>query len=214
MEHITQFIDIILHLDVHLQEWVNLYGLWIYVILFAIIFGETGFVVLPFLPGDSLLFVAGAIAAVGGMNIFLLVALLIAAAVLGNTVNFTIGRYLGAGIERRGGFLFLDREALQKTHAFYEENGGKAIVISRFLPLFRSFVPFVAGMADMTYARFTMFNIGGALLWVISLCMAGYFFGNIEFIKSNLSAVIIAIIVLSLLPAIIGWVQHKRAKRA
>ena len=213
MEYIAQFIDIILHLDKHLPEWVALYGIWIYAILFLIIFGETGFVVLPFLPGDSLLFAAGAVAAIGGMNIFILMGLLIAAAILGNTLNFTIGRYFGAKIERRGGIPFLSAETLMKTHAFYEKHGGKAIVISRFLPLFRSVVPFVAGMANMTYAQFTYYNVTGALLWILSLCLAGYFLGTAEFVKNNFSIIIIAIIVVSLIPALVGWLQHMRSRK-
>lgn len=213
MEILAQLIDIILHLDKHLALLVTQYGLWVYAILFLIVFSETGFVIFPFLPGDSLLFVAGALAAVGGMNIAFLMAVLIVAAILGNTVNFTIGRYFGARIERGRQIPFINREALKKTHAFYEKHGGKAIVISRFLPLFRSFVPFVAGMADMSYARFSMFNIVGALLWIVSLCMAGYWVGNVEIIKNNLGSVILAIVFISLLPVLAGWVQHKRSIR-
>lgn len=211
MEYLAQFADIIMHLDKHLEMLVQQYGLWIYVILFLIIFGETGFVVLPFLPGDSLLFVAGALAALGGMNIIVLMLVLIIAAILGNTLNFTIGRYFGARIERGKNIPFINQDALRKTHVFYEKHGGKAVVISRFLPLFRSFVPFVAGMANMTYTQFSLFNVAGALLWVISLSLAGYFFGNIQYIKDNLTAVILAIIVLSFLPALAGWIQHRRS---
>lgn len=209
MEFFAQFLDIVLHLDKHLAVLVAQYGVWIYAILFLIIFGETGFVVLPFLPGDSLLFVAGALAAVGGMNIVFLMVLLAVAAILGNTVNFTIGRYFGRHVEQGGKIPFVSREMLQKTHVFYEKHGGKAIVMSRFLPLFRTFVPFVAGMANMTYSRFTAYNVAGALLWIVSLTMAGYLFGNIPFIKQNLTLVIVAIIVLSVLPAVIGWLKHR-----
>jgi membrane-associated protein len=214
MDLIAQFIDIVLHLDKHLIMMVQEYGLWIYAILFLIIFGETGFVVLPFLPGDSLLFVAGAVAALGGMNLFLLIALLIAAAVLGNTVNYTVGRIFGERIVAAGRLPFIKPGAIQATQLFYEKHGGKAIVISRFMPLFRSFVPFVAGLGKMSYARFSYFNILGAVLWVVSLCVAGYLFGNVPVVKSNLSLLIVGIIIVSLLPAFIGWLRHRNSGKS
>jgi len=181
MELLTQFIEIVLHLDKHLAIMVQQYGLWIYGILFFIIFAETGFVVTPFLPGDSLLFVAGALAAIGegGMDIFTLMGVLTAAAVLGNT--------------------------------FYEKHGGKTLVISRFLPLFRTFAPFVAGIGSMTYARFTIFNLIGAVGWVVSLCLAGYWLGNMPWVKANLSVIIIGIIVSSLIPIGWGYLKSKEA---
>jgi membrane-associated protein len=212
MDLVASFIDIVLHLDAHLAVWVEQYGLWIYAILFAIIFCETGLVVTPILPGDSLLFVAGAIAAVGDLQIHVLIASLVLAAFLGNMVNYAIGRWLG----RR---YFIDRKSrllnpahLEKAHAFYDRHGGKAVVISRFLPIVRTYIPFVAGLGAMEPMRFTLFNIGGAIAWVASLCYAGYFFGNVPWIKSNLSLMIVAIIVVSLLPLIYAWVKSRLAR--
>jgi membrane-associated protein len=207
-------IDVILHLDVHLLTWVKEYGIWIYAILFAIIFSETGFVVTPFLPGDSLLFVAGAIAATGEMNVYLLVALLSLAAVLGNTVNYAIGRWLGKYFEEGGGSRWLNRKHLDKAHAFYERHGGKAVVISRFLPIVRTYVPFVAGMAQMKPREFTMYNVAGAVLWVGGLAFAGFFFGNIPWVKGNLTAIIIGIIVVSLAPLAVAYVKSRMAAKA
>jgi membrane-associated protein len=210
MEYLTSFIDIILHLDKHLALLVQQYGLWIYAILFAIIFSETGFVVTPFLPGDSLLFVAGAIAALGGMDIGILMAVLIAAAVLGNMLNYQIGRYLGPKVFHWENSRFFNKAALEKTHAFYEKHGGKTLIISRFLPLFRTFAPFVAGVGAMTYARFSMFNVVGAVSWIGSLTLAGYWFGNLPWVQKNLTLVIVGIIVISLVPLFVGWLQHRR----
>lgn len=209
MEFLTQFVDIVLHLDTHLAAFATQYGAWIYVLLFCIVFGETGLVVLPFLPGDSLLFVAGAVAAVGGMDISVLVISLSLAAVLGNTVNYLIGRIFGERIIAAGRLPFVKPGAIQATHLFYEKHGGKAVLLSRFMPLFRTFVPFVAGMAKMSYARFTFFNLIGAVVWVVSLCVSGYWFGNVPFFKKNLSVLIIAIVAVSLLPAVIGWLRHR-----
>jgi membrane-associated protein len=211
MELLAQFIDIILHLDRHLAILVQQYGLWIYGILFFIIFAETGFVVFPFLPGDSLLFVAGALAAIGegGMDVTTLMIVLVVAAVLGNTVNYYVGRYLGNKVYQWPDSRFFSRSALEKTHAFYERHGGKTLVISRFLPLFRTFAPFVAGIATMHFARFTLFNLVGALAWVVSLCMAGYLFGNIAWVKQNLSVVIVVIIAVSLVPVAVGYLKHR-----
>jgi membrane-associated protein len=213
MELLAQFIDIILHLDKHLAMLVQQYGLWIYGILFVIVFAETGFVVTPFLPGDSLLFVAGALAAIGegGMNIATLIGVLGAAAILGNMVNYQIGRYLGPKVFHWENSRFFNKTALEKTHAFYEKHGGKTLVISRFLPLFRTFAPFVAGIGAMSYARFTMFNVIGGLGWVVSLCLAGFWFGNMPWIRQNLSLVIVAIIVISLVPVVVGYVRHRAA---
>jgi membrane-associated protein len=214
MDILLQFLDILLHLDKHLAILVEQYGPWIYAILFFIIFAETGFVVTPFLPGDSLLFVAGALAALGGMDIVLLMATLTTAAVLGNQVNYHIGRFIGPKVFHWEDSRFFNRKALDKTHAFYEKHGGKAIVISRFLPLFRTFVPFVAGVGEMSYARFTSFNVSGALLWVVSLCMVGFLFGNVPWIKQNLTLVIVGIIILSFMPVFIGWLQHRKAEKS
>ena len=210
MELLAYFIDIVLHLDKHLAVMVQQYGVWIYAILFAIIISETGFVVTPFLPGDSLLFVAGALAALGGMDIMILIAVLLAAAALGNTLNYQIGRYLGPKVFQWENSRFFNKAALMKTHLFYETHGGKTLVISRFLPLFRTFAPFVAGIGAMTWARFTFFNLIGATAWVGSLTLAGYFFGNLPWVQRNLSAVIIGIIAISMIPVVIGWWQHRK----
>ncbi|WP_374340941.1 DedA family protein [Azonexus sp.] len=213
MELLTQFIDIVLHLDKHLAVLVQQYGLWIYGILFVIIFAETGFVVTPFLPGDSLLFVAGALAALGegGMDIATLIGVLGAAAVLGNMLNYQIGRYLGPRVFHWENSRLFNKAALQKTHAFYELHGGKTLVISRFLPLFRTFAPFVAGIGSMSYAKFSFFNLVGGIGWVGSLCLAGFWFGNMPWVRQNLSLVIVGIIAVSLLPVAIGYVKHRQA---
>jgi membrane-associated protein len=205
----TELLDIVLHLDVHLLDWVQQYGVWIYAILFAIIFSETGFVVTPFLPGDSLLFVAGAIAATGAMNVHLLFVLLAVAAVLGNSVNYAIGRWLGKRFFTGRGSRWLNPKHLERAHAFYEEHGGKAVVISRFLPIVRTYIPFVAGMAAMDARRYTAYNVAGGALWVGSLAYAGYFFGNIPWIKGNLTAIIVGIVLVSLLPLAIAFVRSK-----
>ena len=210
MEYLASFIDIVLHLDKHLTLLVQQYGPWIYAILFVIIFSETGFVVTPFLPGDSLLFVAGAIAALGGMDIVILIAVLTAAAVLGNMLNYQIGRYFGPKVFQWENSRFFNKAALEKTHAFYEKHGGKTLIISRFLPLFRTFAPFVAGIGAMTYARFSMFNLVGAVSWVGSLTLTGYWFGNLPWVQKNLTLVIVGIIVISLVPVFVGWLQHRR----
>ena len=213
MEILMQFFDIVLHLDKHLAVLVQQYGLWIYGILFVIIFSETGFVVTPFLPGDSLLFVAGALAAIGegGMDIVVLMGVLSVAAILGNTVNYHVGRYLGPKVFHWENSRFFNRDALVKTHAFYEKHGGKTLIISRFLPLFRTFAPFVAGIGAMSYAKFTLFNLIGAIGWVVSLCLAGYWLGNLPWVKTNLSLIIIGIIISSLIPIGIGYLKSKAA---
>jgi membrane-associated protein len=210
MDYLAFFIDILLHLDKHLAVLVQQYGTWIYAILFAIIFSETGFVVTPFLPGDSLLFVAGALAALGGMDIVVLIAVLIAAAALGNMLNYQIGRFLGPKVFHWQNSRFFNRAALDKTHAFYARHGGKTLVISRFLPLFRTFAPFVAGVGAMNYMRFSFFNLIGATSWVVSLTLAGYFFGNLPWVQQNLTLMILGIVVVSLLPLVLGWLQQRR----
>lgn len=214
MELISSFFDIVLHLDKHLQMLVQNYGVWVYLILFAIVFCETGLVVTPFLPGDSLLFVAGALAAAGGMNVHLLVVLLIVAAILGDAVNYSVGRYLGPKVFHNDNSRFLNRQYLEKAHAFYERHGGKTIIIARFIPIIRTYAPFVAGIGNMPYPRFALFNVVGAVIWVTSLAYAGYFFGNIPWVKSNLSVVIITIIILSILPAIFEVLRQKYSKPA
>lgn len=212
MELLTQLIDIMLHLDVHLAALVQQYGLWIYGILFFVIFAETGFVVTPFLPGDSLLFVAGALAALGqgGMDITTLILVLLVAAVLGNMVNYQIGRFIGPRVFHWESSRFFNKAALEKTHAFYEKHGGKTLVISRFMPIFRTFAPFVAGVGAMTYPRFSFFNFVGAFAWIVSLCLAGYFFGNLPWVKKNLTLVILGIIAVSLIPVVVGYFRSRR----
>lgn len=210
MEILTHFLDIVLHLDRHLVLLVAEYGVWIYAILFLIIFMETGFVVTPFLPGDSLLFVAGAVAAAGGMDPFLLAGTLIVAALCGDNVNYTIGRFLGPKVFQYENSRFLKRENLERTHAFMERHGPKAIIIARFVPLVRTFVPFVCGIGRLTYLRFLGFSILGALLWVGLLVPAGYFFGNLPIVKQNLTAVILLIILLSLMPGLLEFLRHRR----
>lgn len=216
MELFTQLIDILLHLDKYLAVVLEQYGVWIYVILFLVIFAETGLIVAPFLPGDSLLFVAGALAAAnaGSFDISVLIPLLIVAAILGDGLNYRIGRWFGPRVFKWEHSRFFSRSAFDKAHAFYETHGGKTVVIARFLPLVRTYVPFVAGVAEMTPARFTMFNVAGGVLWVVSLCLAGYWFGNLPWIKSNLTLVILLIIGVSLLPMVIAWWRHRFAMKA
>lgn len=205
------FIDLLLHLDRYLVTLLDQYGNWLYVILFAIVFCETGLVVTPFLPGDSLLFMAGALAATGGMDPLVLIPSLFVAAVLGDALNYTIGKYFGERIAHWENSRFFNRRALERTQAFYERHGGKTIIIARFMPIIRTFAPFVAGMARMRYRRFAAFNVLGAALWVAPLVMLGYWFGNLPVVKNNLSAVIIGIVVLSLLPLVVAWFKERGA---
>ncbi|MDP2238908.1 MAG: DedA family protein [Burkholderiales bacterium] len=209
MELIATFFDIVLHLDRHLQWLVSNYGVWIYLILFLIIFCETGLVVTPFLPGDSLLFVAGTVAAAGGMDVHLLALLLIIAAILGDTVNYWVGQYLGPKVFHYENSVWLNRRHLDRAHEFYERHGGKTIIIARFVPIIRTYAPFVAGMGSMTYRHFLGYNISGAVLWVVSLLYAGFFFGNIPIIKQNLTLVIIGIIILSIMPGVVEYLRHR-----
>lgn len=206
-------IDFILHIDQHLTALSAQYGMWIYAILFLIIFCETGLVATPFLPGDSLLFAAGGIAAVGRMNIHIMVLILLVAAILGDAVNFMIGKYFGAKLFSNPDSKIFRRAYLEKTHAFYEKHGGKTIIIARFVPIVRTFAPFVAGMGDMHYGRFIRYNIIGALAWVLLFSYLGYFFANIPLVKNNLGLVLGAIIVISILPAIIEIVRAKYAAK-
>ena len=210
MELLQQFIDLILHLDQHLTPLVGQYGPWVYGILFAIVFMETGFVVTPFLPGDSLLFVAGAVAAAGGMDLAWLMATLAAAALCGDNVNYWFGRFLGPRLFRHERSRWLKRDNLDRTHTFMERHGPKAIVIARFVPLVRTFVPFVCGLGRLTYARFLGFSVLGALLWVGLLVPAGFLFGNLAWVKGNLSAVILLIVALSLLPGLVEYLRRRR----
>jgi len=189
---------------------VQQYGTWIYAILFAIIFCETGLVIFPFLPGDSLLFVAGAVAAGGGMDVWTLCLVLFAAAIIGDNTNYWIGHAVGPRAFRWEQSRFFNKAALEKTHAFYEKHGPTTIIIARFLPLARTFAPFVAGIGRMTYPRFFAYDLFGGALWIFSLTLAGYWFGNLPWIRSNLSLVIVAIVAISLLPALFGWLRHRR----
>lgn len=204
-------LDMILNIDQFLGVWVAEYGAWIYLVLFLIIFGETGLVVLPFLPGDSLLFIAGAFGASGMLDPVMLGALLILAAILGNTVNYAVGRYIGPRVFTSN-FRYLDRNALIKTHAFYEKHGGKTIVMSRFLPIFRTFAPFVAGVGSMNIVRFQLFNISGAVLWVASFITLGYFFGNVPIVKEHLNTIVLIGISAAAVPVVFGavWKLCKR----
>ena len=205
--------DLVVHLDKHLASLLQQYGPWVYAVLFAIVFCETGLVVTPFLPGDSLLFVAGALWAAAGMDARLLAATLIAAALCGDNVNYWVGRYLGPRVFHWENSRFFNRAALDKTHAYYERFGGPTIVIARFVPLVRTFAPFVAGVGTMPYLRFLAYSVGGAILWVVSLVAAGYFFGNVPVVKENLTTVILAIVALSVMPIAIG-LARARLRRA
>ena len=209
MEWLGAAIDLILHLDRHLAVWIAMYGAWIYVILFVIVFAETGLVVTPFLPGDSLLFIAGSLAALGDMNVHLLVLLLFGAAVLGNVCNYEIGRYFGARYFVNDKAKFLNPKHLESAHAFFERWGAVAVVLARFVPFLRTYVPFVAGIANMTRATYVAFTVFGAAAWVGSLVYLGYFFGNIPWIKQNQGLLVIGIVILSLLPIVIAAVKSK-----
>lgn len=211
MEYIQTLIDFVLHIDVHLVEIVNSYQTWTYLILFLIIFAETGLVVTPFLPGDSLLFAAGAILAKpeSELNIYFMCVLLIVAGVLGDMVNYHIGKYVGPKAFS-GKYKLLKKEYLDKTQAFYDKHGGKTIIYARFIPIVRTFAPFIAGIGTMTYSRFSSYNIVGAVAWVVSFLFLGYFFGGLPIIKDNFTLVIFAIIVLSVLPPVIEVLRSKR----
>jgi membrane-associated protein len=211
MEFIQLVIDFILHIDRHLAELTAAYGPWIYGILFLIIFCETGLVVTPFLPGDSLLFVAGAIATQDAMNVHIMVPLLIIAAVLGDAVNYSIGRFFGAKLFANPDSKIFRRRYLEVTEAFYDKHGGKTIILARFVPIVRTFAPFVAGMGHMPYRRFALYNVIGAVVWVTLFSYAGYLFGNLPVVQSNLHYLIVAIIFVSILPGVIEIVRHRRA---
>lgn len=219
MEFFSQFVDLFLHIDKHLAVLLAQYGPWLYAILFAIIFCETGLVVTPFLPGDSLLFVAGALAAAsaadgGNFNLAILLPLLMVAAILGDNVNYHIGRVAGQRILAWGaGSRFFNRAAYDKTCDFYAKHGGKTLVIARFMPLIRTFAPFVAGVGVMDYRRFFIFNVIGGIFWIASLLLAGYWFGNLPWIKANLTLVIFGIIGLSLSPMLIAWLRQRLANK-
>jgi len=209
----AQLFDLFLNLDKHLEAVVAQYGVWIYALLFAIIFVETGVVVMPFLPGDSLLFVCGALAAVGGMSLPLLIVLLIVAAVLGDAVNYSVGHYFGPKVFGWEQSRFFNKAAFDRTHEFYERHGPITIVVGRFLPFVRTFAPFVAGVAAMTYRRFAVYNVVGAVIWVVSLTVLGYFIGNLPWVRANFSWVALALIVIPGLPAVVEVLRHTVFKR-
>lgn len=213
MEIISSLLDIVLHLDAHLLALVHEYGIWVYAILFAIIFAETGLVVAPFLPGDSLLFVIGALCGMGSLELQIAMPLLIAAAFLGDNTNYWVGRLLGLRLLNKASPRFIKHEHLEKTHAFYEKHGGKTVILARFLPIIRTFAPFVAGVGTMNYRLYVIYSIIGGVTWIGSLTLAGFFFGNIPFIKNNLTLMVLIIVVVSFIPAILEFIKHRRKQK-
>lgn len=214
MELLASFIDIVLHLDVHLLAIMQAYGMWIYVILFLIIFCETGLVVMPFLPGDSLLFVVGALCGVGALEIKLVLPLLMAASFSGDSTNYWIGRLVGMRLVKRANSRFLKHEHLEKTHVFYKKHGGKAILFARFLPIVRTFAPFVAGVGLMRYRLFILFSALGSVAWISLFVLGGYFLGNIPVVKNNLTLMVVFVIAISFLPALREFIRHRRTYSA
>ena len=209
MELVKTFIDFLLHIDDHLQTLVTNYGVWTYVILFVIVFCETGLVVTPILPGDSLLFAAGVMAARGSLDVTLLSILLIVAAILGDACNYAIGKYMGPKVLERDG-RFLKRAYLERTHRFFEKYGGKTIILARFVPIVRTFAPFLAGVGTMTYPRFAAYNVIGAVVWVVLFVQLGYWFGTIPIVERNFELVVLAIVFISIMPAVIEWFRNRR----
>ena len=212
MELISQVIDIFLHLDTHLNAWAGVMGPWLYVVLFAVVFCETGLVITPFLPGDSLLFAAGALAAMQGspINLWILIPAIFAAAVLGDTVNYEIGKWLGPKVFNRKDSWLLNQDHLHKAHAFYEKYGGKTIILARFIPIIRTFAPFVAGIGKMTYLHFISYNVIGGLVWVLLFVFGGYWFADLPLVQNHFHYVIVAIIVISILPAVYEFFSERR----
>jgi membrane-associated protein len=213
MDLIKRIIDFVIHLDKYLSGLIQTYGLWTYLILFFVIFLETGFVVTPFLPGDSLLFAAGTFAAVKALNVVWLIVILSGAAVLGDTVNYWIGHFVGPKVFTQEKSRFFRKEHLERTHKFYEKYGAETIIIARFVPIIRTFAPFIAGIGRMSYWKFISYNVIGGLGWVLILVMGGYFFGNIPVVRENFGLVIIAIIVISTIPAAVELLRHRREAR-
>ena len=214
MDFIQFIIDFILHIDVHLAELIAQYGIWVYAILFLIIFCETGLVVTPFLPGDSLLFVAGALGSLptNNINVHIMALALILAAILGDSSNYLIGRFFGEKLFSNRDSKIFKQSYLEKTHGFYEKYGGKTIILARFVPIVRTFAPFVAGMGHMNYRHFSVFNVTGGIIWVVLFISAGYFFGGLPFVQENLKSLILGIIVVSVLPGVIEVIRNKRSK--
>ncbi|MBE6066911.1 MAG: DedA family protein [Clostridium lundense] len=213
MQLIQMTIDFILHIDTHLSAIVQNYGMWSYAVLFLIVFCETGLVVLPFLPGDSLIFAAGALVSVSSMNIFTLLLVLMAAAIIGDTVNYEIGKLLGRGLYENQNIKFIKKEYLDKTNSFYDKHGGKTIIFARFVPIIRTFAPFVAGMGKMHYSKFISYNIIGGITWVSLFTLMGYFFGNLPAVQHNFTLVIFAIILVSVLPGAFAYLKSKMGSR-
>ena len=213
MEILAQIWEIAVHLEAHLADFVAEHGAWVYALLFVIVFIETGLVIWPFLPGDSLLFVTGALAAAGGMDIAAVMAVLVAAALTGDNVNYGIGRWVGPRVFHYEKSRWFNPGHLARAHAFYERHGGKTIILARFLPIVRTYVPFVAGIGAMPYARYIGFCVAGALIWVLSLCSAGYFFGNLPVVKKNLSVVIGLIVLVSISPGVYAWLRARSIQR-
>lgn len=209
MEFISRLIDLFLHLDKHLNDVISQYGGWTYLILFLIVFCETGLVVTPILPGDSLLFAAGTFAALGSLNVFWVFVLISIAAIAGDTINYWAGYWIGPKIFHRENVRFLNKKHLERTHAFYEKYGGKTIVLARFVPIVRTFAPFVAGIGKMSYWRFISYNVFGGIAWVAICVFSGYYFGNLEIVKNNFSLVILAILVISVLPMVVEYLRHR-----
>ena len=212
MELITYLIDVVIHLDSHLLTLTQQYGMWIYAILFLIIFSETGLIIFPFLPGDSLLFVAGALCGIGALDLSILVPLLILAAFMGDNTNYWTGRLVGKRLIKLGESRFLKHEHLDKTHAFYKKHGGKTIIFARFLPIVRTFAPFVAGIGKMHYRLFMIFSAVGAFVWITFFAIGGYFLGNIPIIKNNLTMMILVIVFISLVPAMLEFIRQRRVR--
>jgi membrane-associated protein len=212
MDFIAKVVDFVLHLDTHLSGLIQTYGFWTYLILFLIIFCETGLVVTPFLPGDSLLFAAGTFAASGSFNIVWLFLILTAAAILGDTVNYWLGKIVGPKVFSKEKSKIFKKEYLDRTHRFYEKYGTETIILARFVPIVRTFAPFVAGIGRMSYGKFLSYNVIGGLLWVAIFTFGGYFFGNIPFVKKNFSLVIVAIILISLIPILWEFLKHRKKK--
>ena len=213
MEWIRQILDFVLHLDRYLEALIDIFGLWSYAVLFLVIFMETGFVVTPFLPGDSLIFAAGAFTAKGSFHLGWLLLILSTAAVLGDTANYWIGHFIGPKVFSQEKHRFFKKEYLDKTHKFYEKYGNETIIIARFVPIVRTFAPFVAGIGKMSYGRFLLYNVVGGIGWVFFFTLGGYFFGNLPFVKSHFTVVLIAIILISLLPAVYEFWKHWKEKR-
>lgn len=213
MEFIKDIIEVIIHIDKHLDLIIRNFGNWSYLLFFIVIFCETGLVITPFLPGDSLLFVVGAFAAIGSLNITWLFIILASAAIIGDSVNYFLGKLLGEKIILKNDWRFFKKEHVERTHRFYEKHGGKTIILARFIPIVRTFAPFVAGIGEMSYIKFFIYNVAGALLWVAMFTLGGYYFGNMPFVKHNFLIVILTMIFISVLPVIIEFLKHRKGPK-